>query len=610
MIGCTVKPTSRSGWRGMRSRLRRASTSVSETDVPERSSRCVLLASSAAWPVSCRKTSSSVGRARRRCRRSRRRPRRAAGPPPRSSPRRSRDGTPHGRRPRATGSVARERRKSATARWPRGSRRPGWTSSRSPPTGPSARPASLPRSRSPWSITAIRSASRSASSRYCVVSSTVAPSRDEPLDRVPERDPAARVDARSSARRGTAQAAARPAPPPGRAAGASRRSRCARAGRRRRRGRTPRAAPCALARLWPAEVVEPPDHLEVLEAGQVLVDRRVLAGEPDLLANLRRIAEDVEPGDARRALVGLRAASSGSAPPSSCRRRSGRAGRRRSPFPPQVHAVERDHLPVALAQPGRLDRELARHRLHATQRGPTAVSAARSRVRVNGARQADRRADRAAGLRAGREGDAPGARRGGRADAHQRARARQPEAAHAARAGQRGPAAEGLVARRERERDRPHGDQRPLLGAHPDRHEHRAEAPTPADQAPHRAVRRPRLQHDERRCRGRGRPRRTASRRRDVHPPGGARGIQPLPRRARDPQAAGRDLRGARADRDHLRGAAGDHLAPRGGEPFSLEAGDRPRRRRARHGDRAARGSRSRRAGSRCTRSPPRRSTT
>jgi hypothetical protein len=50
------------------------------------------------------------------------------------------------------------------------------TSRRSPPTrsfSSSGVPSAMTR---PWSITAIRSASRSASSRYCVVSSTVRPS--------------------------------------------------------------------------------------------------------------------------------------------------------------------------------------------------------------------------------------------------------------------------------------------------------------------------------------------------------------------------------------------------------------------------------------------------
>ena len=46
-----------------------------------------------------------------------------------------------------------------------------------------------------------------------------------------------------------------------------------------------------------AEVVEPADHLQVLLAGQVLVDRRVLPGQPDDLAYLLGMADDVDPGD-------------------------------------------------------------------------------------------------------------------------------------------------------------------------------------------------------------------------------------------------------------------------------------------------------------------------
>ena len=52
-------------------------------------------------------------------------------------------------------------------------------------------------------------------------------------------------------------------------------------------------------------MVEAADHLQVLEAGQVLVDGRVLAREPDVLANLGRVADDVEARDPRRALVGV-----------------------------------------------------------------------------------------------------------------------------------------------------------------------------------------------------------------------------------------------------------------------------------------------------------------
>ena len=61
----------------------------------------------------------------------------------------------------------------------------------------------------------------------------------------------------------------------------------------------------ARARLGAAEVVELADHLEVLEAGQVLVDRGVLAGEADLRAQRVGVAHDVEARDPRAARVGL-----------------------------------------------------------------------------------------------------------------------------------------------------------------------------------------------------------------------------------------------------------------------------------------------------------------
>jgi hypothetical protein len=61
----------------------------------------------------------------------------------------------------------------------------------------------------------------------------------------------------------------------------------------------------SVARLGAAHVVEPADHLEVLESGQVLVDGRVLAGEPDLRAQLGRIAHGVEADDAGRTPIGL-----------------------------------------------------------------------------------------------------------------------------------------------------------------------------------------------------------------------------------------------------------------------------------------------------------------
>ena len=61
----------------------------------------------------------------------------------------------------------------------------------------------------------------------------------------------------------------------------------------------------AAARLGLRQVVEAPDQLEVLEPGEVLVDRGALAGEPDAEPQLLRVAHDVEAVDlgaaARRA---------------------------------------------------------------------------------------------------------------------------------------------------------------------------------------------------------------------------------------------------------------------------------------------------------------------
>ena len=67
----------------------------------------------------------------------------------------------------------------------------------------------------------------------------------------------------------------------------------------------------ALEQLAPARLrglathaVEAADHDEVLEAGEVVVDRRVLAGEADAGAQRARVADDVEAGHAGCAGVG------------------------------------------------------------------------------------------------------------------------------------------------------------------------------------------------------------------------------------------------------------------------------------------------------------------
>ena len=165
------------------------------------------------------------------------------------------------------------------------------TSSRSPPTR-SLSSSEVPSAITlPWSITTIRSASRSASSRYCVVSSTVVPCRDALLDHLPEAEPAARVQpggrlvqeqhGRAEDERGGQ------VQPPAHAARVRLRRAARAASVRSKRSSSSSARLRASAR---AQVVEPPDHLEVLEAGQVLVDRRVLPGEPDLRAQRVRVA--------------------------------------------------------------------------------------------------------------------------------------------------------------------------------------------------------------------------------------------------------------------------------------------------------------------------------
>ena len=125
------------------------------------------------------------------------------------------------------------------------------------------------------------------------------------------------------------------------------------------------------------EVVQAAEHPEVLAAGQVLVDRRVLAGEPDRLPDRLRLAQHVEAGDPRAA--GVRPE----------QRREDAHGRRlagavRAEQPEhgallhlEVDAVERAHL--ALARAVDLDETLCFDGGH---RHPAYVSAPRCRAIV------------------------------------------------------------------------------------------------------------------------------------------------------------------------------------------------------------------------------------
>ena len=126
--------------------------------------------------------------------------------------------------------------------------------------------------------------------------------------------------------------------------------------------------------LGARELVQAPEHPQVLASRQVLVDCGVLAGEADPAAHGLGVADDVEPVHARAAPVGPE---EGRQDPD--RRRLARAVRPEqaehgSLTHFEVDAVERAHLGLAgavdLHQPLRLDR---RHRLQAPHRRPVCV---------------------------------------------------------------------------------------------------------------------------------------------------------------------------------------------------------------------------------------------
>ena len=127
----------------------------------------------------------------------------------------------------------------------------------------------------------MRSASSSASSRYCVVSRTVVPSRDQRPHRLPDLAASPRVQpggrlveeehARSEDQpRGEIQPPAHPA-----------RVRRHRAVPRVREPEALEQLVRAAAGVTGAQVVEPPEHDEVLPAAEDLVDRGALTDQPD-----------------------------------------------------------------------------------------------------------------------------------------------------------------------------------------------------------------------------------------------------------------------------------------------------------------------------------------
>jgi hypothetical protein len=83
-------------------------------------------------------------------------------------------------------------------------------------------------------------------------------------------------------------------------------------------------------RLTLRQVVKAPDHDEVLGAGQVLVDRRKLAGEADARAQLGALLDHVHPGDLRAAAI---------------RPQQGREDAHRGRLSGPVRAEEAEHRP-------------------------------------------------------------------------------------------------------------------------------------------------------------------------------------------------------------------------------------------------------------------------
>ncbi|CAM5477570.1 hypothetical protein SBADM41S_11376 [Streptomyces badius] len=177
---------------------------------------------------------------------------------------------------------------------------------------------------------AMSCARRSASSRYCVVSSRVVPPATRPS-----------ITSHSSCRlRGSRPVVGSSM----NMTGGETTSAAARLSRRRippeyvlavRSAASPRSnrSSSTPARAFAPgpQLVELPDHLEVLPAGQILVDGGELPGQADRTPYLVGLLEHVHPGHGAAAVRGA-AAWSARGPRWSCPRRSARAGR--GPCPP------------------------------------------------------------------------------------------------------------------------------------------------------------------------------------------------------------------------------------------------------------------------------------
>ena len=158
----------------------------------------------------------------------------------------------------------------------------------------------------PWSITTIRSASRSASSRYCVVSRTVTPDPASSRDRVPHLAAAARVEAggrlvEEHHRRHGDQAHREVEAAP-HAAGVGAR----RVGRRRRPGRSARSSSVVRRpAARPRQMSQPAHHQQVLAPVSSSSTAAYWPGQADRRADLVRLVARSCPATVAAPRVGL-----------------------------------------------------------------------------------------------------------------------------------------------------------------------------------------------------------------------------------------------------------------------------------------------------------------
>ena len=215
----------------------------------------------------------------------------------------------------------------------------------------------------PWSMTTIDSASASASSRYCVVRSTVVPPRTSCWMKSQSSIRVRRVEAGrrlvEDQHAGPAHEARAQVEPAPHAAGVGPDGAVGGVGEVQALQRL--LGPHL--RLLGAQAVQPSDHLQVLSAGQHLVDCGVLPGQADHGADGDGLADDVQAVDLRPAGIGAEQGGQhldegGLAGPVRAEEPEDGGGRHL-----QVHPIEGLGLAEGLADAGHLDHRVGHGRL-------------------------------------------------------------------------------------------------------------------------------------------------------------------------------------------------------------------------------------------------------